>query len=295
MDHRQVDTHSLMPASAFAARVAGAPDARLAELVSSLVAHLSHMAQEHQLGRDDLRRVIGFLSEVGDACSDQRQEWVLLADALGLTSTVERLASRRPEGATPNTLIGPFYRKGAPPRADGESISLDGAGAPLDFTARVTGTDGAPVSGAIVEIWHANGEGLYENQSPDSQPEHNLRGIYRTGADGVARIRTIRPKGYRIPDDGPVGWLLARLGLSPERPAHLHFRISAPGYQVLTTHLFDGSDPAIGADPLFAEHPALMAEMIPDPEGGFAASFTFVLAGATPQPGQPNPPGGESI
>ncbi|NDV02398.1 dioxygenase [Pseudoroseicyclus tamaricis] len=292
MDQRQVDTTDMMPAAAFAARASGAADQRLALLVSTLVADLARLAEEHRLGRDELRRVIGFLSEVGEACSDQRQEWVLLADALGLTSTVERLVTRRPAPATPNTLIGPFYRKGAPERADGESICLDGAGEPLLFTAEVVDLDEAPLPGALVEVWHANADGLYENQAPDAQPEYNLRGAYRSGPDGTVRIRTIRPGGYSIPDDGPVGHLLAQLGMSPERPAHLHFRVSAPGYQTLTTHLFDKSDPAIGSDPLFAVHPALVAEMSPHPEGGLAASFRFVLARQMPAAGHDQTQGG---
>ncbi|MGZ9809313.1 dioxygenase family protein [Pseudoroseicyclus sp. H15] len=293
MDQRQVDISDMMPAAAFAARAASAPDQRLARLVAALVGELSRLAEEHQISRDEMRRIIGFLSEVGDACSDQRQEWVLLADALGLTSTVERLATPRPDGATPNTLIGPFYRKGAPLRQDGESISIDGAGEPLRFEAEVVGLRGEPVPGALVEIWHANGDGLYENQSPDLQPEHNLRGSYRTGPEGRVRIHTVRPGGYAIPDDGPVGWLLGRLGMSPDRPAHLHFRISAKGYETLTTHLFDPSDPAIDADPLFAVHPALMAELTPHSEGGFAASFRFVLNRQAPAAGQDQPQGGD--
>jgi len=278
MDAQSVPIEDLLPATQLAARLASAPDARLAAITVALVQGLADLAQSHDLRRDDLRALIAFLTEVGEACSDQRQEWVLLADALGLSSTLERQLSQRPDGATPQTLAGPFYRPGAPRRKSGEAISLDNRGTPLLFEARVTGLDGAPVAGARVEVWQANGEGLYENQAPDLQPEFNLRGAYQTGAGGMVLIRTVRPRGYALPDDGPVGRLLASLGLPKNRPAHLQFRISATGFQTLTTHVFDRSDPAISHDPLFAVRPGLMVDFQPDRTEGLRAEFTFVLA-----------------
>jgi hydroxyquinol 1,2-dioxygenase len=129
-------------------------------------------------------------------------------------------------------------------------------------------------------VWQANGDGLYENQEPDLQPEFNLRGRYRSGADGGLMIRSVRPAGYPIPADGPVGRLLTRLGIGLMRPAHVHFRITAAGFQRLTTHVFDGADPALGADPLFAVHPALVADIAPAPAGGWRMEYRFVLARA---------------
>ncbi len=268
------------PAAAFRSRVAASRDTRMAGAVAELVDSLSGLAERLALTREEMRAVIAFLTEVGEACSDRRQEWVLLADTLGLSSTVEAVAVRRPAGATPNTLAGPFYRADAPTRADGESMSLDGRGAPLEMRLRVTDLDGEPVAGALVEVWQANGDGLYENQEPDLQPEFNLRGRYRSGADGGLVIRSVRPAGYPIPADGPVGQLLTRLGIGLMRPAHVHFRISAAGFQRLTTHVFDGDDPALGADPLFAVHPALVAEIAPAPESGWRMEYRFVLARA---------------
>lgn len=284
MNAKAAPTDDLMPAAQLKARTQSAPDPRLAAITAALVQGLADLARQHDMGRDDLRVLIAFLTEVGDACSGQRQEWVLLADALGLSSTLERQLSNRPDGATPDTLAGPFYRPGAPPRASGEAISLDHRGAPLLFEAQVSGLDGAPVAGALVEVWQANGDGLYENQAPDLQPEFNLRGSYQTGADGGVRIRTVRPRGYALPVDGPVGRLLARLGLPTFRPAHLQFRINATGFQTLTTHVFDRSDPAINADPLFAVRPALLVDFVPDSIEGLRAAFTFTLV---PEPDGP--------
>jgi len=277
MDGRATSTLEARPALAFASRVAAAPDRRLAAAMSSLVEHLDTMVAELDLTRDDLRAILCFLTEVGDVCSEQRQEWVLLADTLGLSSMVESQAARRPAGATPNTLPGPFYRPDAPARSDGETISLDGRGVALAFNAQVTDLDGDPVERAQVEVWHANDLGLYENQDPDMQPEFNLRGVFTTDSKGCVTIRTVRPAGYTMPADGPVGQLAQRLGLGLRRPAHLHFRIAAPGFQTLTTHVFDASDPDIGRDPLFAVQPELLTDFKPD-AGGLRANYRFGLA-----------------
>ncbi|MEM5470953.1 dioxygenase [Hoeflea sp. AS60] len=279
MDVRSTDKAMKSAADAFSARLHDAPDMRLARFMSELIGDLANLADRMDMSRKEMQAVIGFLTEVGETCSERRQEWVLLADVLGLSSAFETRHSRLPANATPNTLAGPFYRPGAPRRGDNESICLDGMGTPLVFTARVSNSDGEPLVSARIEVWHANGEGVYENQAPDMQPEFNLRGTYTTGPDGAVRIRTVRPQGYRIPDDGPVGKLLRKLGLPTTRPAHLQFRIAASGYQTLITHVFDRSDPAIGVDPLFAVQPALLADFTQSRGGECECAFTFILAG----------------
>ncbi|SDW88738.1 dioxygenase family protein [Roseicitreum antarcticum] len=257
----------LRPADAFAARLAQAEDARLAVVLGAFVADLHALIDTYAITRSELHGVLLFATEVGHACSDQRQEWALLADVLGLTSGVENQMSRRPVAATPNTLPGPFYRADAPRRRDGESISLDQKGQPLTFRASVVDLDARPVPHAQIEVWQANADGIYENQAPDQQPEFNLRGIFRANALGRATIRTVRPAGYAVPGDGPVGQLMARLAISLIRPAHIHVRITAAGFQPLTTHVFDRSDPALDQDPLFAVHPQLLADFTPAEPG----------------------------
>ena len=281
------DSHAGMAdtalARAFVARTAAAGDRRLADALAVLMRALGDIICLTNASRADLRAVIGFLTEVGEACDDKRQEWVLLSDVLGLTSAVEDHNASRPEGATPNTMPGPFYRPGAPLRADGQTVSLDGQGPALRLDLTVAGLNGVGIEGALVEIWQANAAGIYENQEPDLQPEFNLRGSYRSGPGGRLSIRTVRPAGYAIPDDGPVGRLMAGLGLPVRRPAHLHFRITAPGFQTLTTHVFDRADPAIHADPLFCVHPDLLCDLLPEGDG-WRADFRFVLAGVAPGP-----------
>lgn len=284
MDGHSGNRSDLAFVRAFPVRTAGAQDRRLADALALLMATLGDIIRATNASRSDLRAVIAFLTEVGEACDDKRQEWVLLSDVLGVTGAIEDQNTHRPEGATPNTMPGPFYRAGAPHRQDGDSVSLDGVGAALRLDLTVTALDGTGIDGALVEVWQANAAGLYENQEPDLQPDFNLRGTYRSGPGGRLTIRTVRPAGYAIPDDGPVGRLMAGLGLPVRRPAHLHFRITAPGYQTLTTHVFDRADPAIHSDPLFCVHPDLITDLRPDPAGGWAARFRFVLAGALPGP-----------
>jgi hydroxyquinol 1,2-dioxygenase len=264
-------------ATEFAARLDQAPPSRLGEAVGRLVGALQALTAELRITPEEMRIALGFLAEIGHYADARRQEWVLLADALGLSSLVDDMAHLRPAGATPNTLAGPFYRADAPDLPLGADLSRDGIGAPLWVRGRVVGLTGAGLGGALVEIWQANGEGKYENQEPDRQPEHNLRGRFRTDAQGRFGFRSVMPKGYALPADGPAGRLLTALGLSLERPAHLHFRVTAEGHERLTTHVFDRADPAIGRDAIFAVKPELLAAFSPAQAGARALELKLVL------------------
>jgi protocatechuate 3,4-dioxygenase beta subunit len=270
----------------FAARLAQLGDTRLPRALATVSRHLAALAAELQATPDDLRHAIAFLTEVGHSTDARRQEWVLLADVLGLSSLIEDRANPLPAGATPGTLPGPFYRADAPDLPDGASIALDGKGEPLRVAARVEALDGTPLRGAMAEVWQANADGLYENQQPDLQPEFNLRGRFRTDATGRFRFATIRPGGYALPSDGPVGRLLAGLGYPLDRPAHLHVRLSAPGYRTLVTHVFDRADPAIAHDALFCVKPGLLADFRrvspPGAPSAWALDLSFTLAPASP-------------
>lgn len=250
----------------------------LSDFAVRLVAHLHALVRETRPTRDDWRAAIAFLTEVGHATDERRQEWLLLSDLLGVSALVEEINARRPAGATPNTVRGPFYRPGAPELASGASLSLDGKGEPLAVGIRVQDLDGAPVAGAAVETWQANGEGWYENQQPDRQPEWNGRGMFRTGPDGCFAYRTVKPAGYGVPDDGPVGLLFKRLGLSLRRPAQLHFIVRAPGFETVTTEIFDRCDPDLGADALFGVRDALLGDFRRGPGTGWTLDIAFVMA-----------------
>ncbi|WP_210403949.1 dioxygenase [Pararhodobacter marinus] len=273
----------LSPLEAFGARIeAGArqgdaPNARLVAAMLSVTGHMQAVLDELRPDLDELRALVGFLTEVGYFTDSRRQEWVLLADALGLSAAIEDINAPRPQGATPNTPAGPFYRADAPDVPLGGSLCLDGKGESLRVTGQVRALAGTPLAGARVEVWHANDQGLYENQEPDQQPEFNLRGKLTADPQGRFAFHTIRPAGYALPGDGPVAMLLTRLGLSLDRPAHLHFRVSAPGYQTLTTQIFDRADPAIGRDAVFGVKPELLAEFRAHPSKDGARTHSLDL------------------
>ncbi len=261
----------------FLRRVRPATAPRLAAILSDLLPALHDVVAKHRVTRDDLKATIAFLSDVETTCSENRQEWILLVDALGFSSAIENAAARRPKGATPNTILGPFFRDGAPIKKSGQSISIDGQGAPLRLDLRIVDLDGLPVERAKIDVWQANANGRFENQEPDGQPEMNLRGQFITDADGRTTILTVRPGAYALPGNGPVASLLTSLGLGLNRPAHIQFRVRATGFKTLTTHMFDRTDPAIDADPLFSVQPDLLADF-----SGPKTQVAFVLARARP-------------
>ncbi|MBM7044052.1 MULTISPECIES: dioxygenase [Rhizobium] len=272
----------------FAGRLPQQRGNQLAQLMAAVVEHVHDLIKEFRPTQDEWRKVIAFLTEVGHASDERRQEWVLLSDLLGASALVEEINSKRPKGATPNTVRGPFFRDDAPERAPGASISLDGVGEPLSVSARVQDLDGQPVAGAEVITWQANAQGFYENQQPDLQPEYNLRGLFRTDPDGRIRYRTIVPKGYGVPDDGPVGRLLANAGYPLRRPAHLHFVVRAAGFETITTHVYDRNDPHLGEDALFGVKPELLRDFRvagTDNASTKMLDFTFVMVRA--KPGRP--------
>lgn len=262
-----------------AERLRNGADGRLPQFLVAAVEHLHRLVKETKPSAVDWRQAIEFLTEVGHASDHRRQEWALLSDLLGVTALVEEINSKRPKGATPNTVRGPFYRGDAPRLPLGASISLDGVGEPLEVRAWVRDLDGHPIAGATIETWQANAQGVYENQQPDLQPEFNLRGVFTTGADGAFHYRTVRPCGYAVPGDGPVGQMLGRIGYPLRRPAHLHFLIRADGFETISTHIYDGSDPHLGEDALFGVKQELVGAFGWDGKQ-WSLDFTFVMVRA---------------
>jgi hydroxyquinol 1,2-dioxygenase len=254
-------------------RLEAAPTGRVAEAARQIFQASFGVIAAMRPSEAEFDALVQFLTDVGYATDARRQEWVLLADVFGLTAAVAGV-DEVGEGGTPGVLPGPFFRADAPMMDTGANISRDGVGVRLAVAVRVQDCRGAPVAGAQVVVWHANAAGRYENQDPDNQPEHNLRGQFVTDLAGLVTFSTIRPAGYSLPDDGPVGQLARRLGLSLARPAHVHFSVTAAGYRPLVTAVFDQDDPAIGCDALCAVHPALVAEF----PRGRALEVTLALA-----------------
>lgn len=228
----------------------GAPDARYKQIMQSLVRHLHAFVSDVELTEQEWFEGIRFLTETGQTCDGLvRQEFILLSDTLGVSMLVDAINHRHSANATETTVFGPFYIEGMPDREYGENMAFT-AGEPALVRGRVVNTHGDALADAVLDVWQTAENGMYSGQD-STQPFGNLRGRYRTDADGYFAIRTIVPVCYPIPTDGPVGRMLNAANRHPWRPAHLHFMIHRPGYRKLVTHLFNHDDPYLDSDAVF--------------------------------------------
>jgi protocatechuate 3,4-dioxygenase beta subunit len=234
---------------------------RLRQLMQGLIRHLHDFVRETDLTEAEWFEAIRFLTETGKMCDDVRQEFILLSGTLGISMLVDAVTHQQPAGATDTTILGPFYRDGAPDRDLGETIAPDISGEPAFVAGRVTDPAGRPIPGARLDVWQAAPNGLYEGQDPE-MPAFNMRGRFRADAQGRYHFATVKPASYPIPMDGPVGQLMRALGRQPYRPAHIHFIVAAPGYETLTTHIFVKGDPCLDTDPVFAVKSSLIADFV---------------------------------
>lgn len=249
-------------------RNSNAKNARLADVMASLINHLHAAVKEIEPTEEEWLQAIIFLTETGHKCDDWRQEFILLSDVLGVSMLVDAINNRKPSGASESTVLGPFHVPDAPERPMGSNICLDGKGEQMLVKGRILDINGKPVAGAKIDVWQTNDDGFYDVQQKGIQPDFNLRGIFRTGADGSYWFWGAKPRFYPIPDDGPVGKLLAQLGRHPFRPAHLHYIIEAEGFETLVTHIFDPDDDYIHSDAVFGVKESLMAKFqwVEDPQ-----------------------------
>jgi catechol 1,2-dioxygenase len=255
-------------AEVVAASFDATPDPRLRTVLTSLVHHLHAFVKDVELTEGEWRAAIAFLTATGQKCDAVRQEFILLSDVLGVSMLVESINHRTAGQATESTVLGPFHVVDSPARDLGAVIALDGKGEPCLVTGEVTGPDGEPLAGAQVDVWQANADGFYDVQQRDTQPEANLRGLFTADDDGRFWFRTIVPRYYPIPADGPVGRLLSATGRHPNRPAHIHFIVTAPGYLPVTTHLFVADSPYLDSDAVFGVKESLVRDfpVVDDPE-----------------------------
>ena len=261
---------------------AGTPDERLRTILDSLVRHLHAAVREVEPSIAEWERAIEFLTATGQKCSDVRQEFILLSDVLGISMLVETINERGAPGATQSTVLGPFHMTESPRRDLGDTIDLVGESEPCVVTGEVVSTDGRPLPGAVLDVWQSDDHGFYDVQEPGKQPTGNGRGLFTADASGRFWFRTIVPSYYPIPTDGPVGELLAATRRHPYRPAHIHFIVSAGGYQPLTTHIFVAGTSYIDSDAVFAVKKSLITEFkeVDDPEQAarYQVSNPFRLA-----------------
>lgn len=234
------------------------PDQRLKDVLSSLVTHLHAFIRESEPTQQEWERGIAFLTDVGHMCDEQRQEFILLSDVLGVSMLVDTINNRKPVEATQSTVLGPFHVVDSPPRALGADIALTGDAPRCVVQGKIRSVDGQPLPGAVIDVWQADDAGYYDIQLPDEVPPLNLRGLFTADDHGDFWFRTIEPRHYPIPDDGPVGNLLRATNRHPNRPAHIHFIGGAVGHSPVTTHLFIASSPYLDDDTVFGVKASLI-------------------------------------
>lgn len=263
-----------------------AHDPRLAEIMTALVRHLHDFAREVRLSEREWMAGIEWLTRTGQMCDEKRQEFILASDVLGLSMLVVQLNHRFDDRATPATVLGPFHIEGSPAFGHGGDISGGVPGQPLFIHGTVRDLEGKPVAGAALDVWQADAEGAYEAQL--DVDEARLRGMFTARDDGTYCVRTIAPKGYTIPMDGTVGELISRTDISHFRPAHIHFLVTADGFEPLITHLFQEGADYLDNDVVFGTREQLVVPFVhhdagPTPDGHEAAEpwleahYDFVL------------------
>ena len=242
------------------ARNSSAKNKRLRQVMEVVTRKLHEAVKEIEPTQDEWFDAIMFLTRTGQICNDWRQEYILLSDVLGVSMLVDAINNRKPSGASNPRCSAPSTSPMHPNCPWASNICLDQKGEPMFVHGRILDTEGKPIASAKIDVWQANDEGFYDVQQKGIQPDYNLRGVFRTGADGRYWFRGVKPKYYPIPDDGPVGKLLGALGRHPNRPAHLHYIVEADGFDALTTHIFDPDDPYIDSDAVFGVKKSLLAE-----------------------------------
>ncbi len=254
-------------------RFENCPDPRLKQVSKAIIRHLHAFIREVEPTTDEWMAGIEYLTATGQKCDAVRQEFILLSDTLGVSTLVDAINNRKPEGATESTVLGPFHMIESPPRADGANIAEHGTGEPLIVTVDVTDTAGQPVPGALVDVWQADEYGFYDVQKQGEVPDLNLRGLFTADAEGKLSFRTVMPCHYPIPIDGPVGAWVTAAGRHQYRPAHIHFIGMATGHEPVTTHLFVEGDPYIEDDVVFGVKESLIQDFPERDDAGMAARY----------------------
>jgi len=248
-------------------QMASTPNPRLKQIMASAVKHLHAFAKDVNLTPAEWIKGIAFMTAVGKICTPARQEFILLSDTLGLSALVNGLHDETAmEEGTNTSLLGPFYRETTPHLAAGSPIARNAdPGAEIILYGHVTDVNGKPLAGATVSLWQTSATGLYDIQEDPTSVDY--RGIFTTDVNGLFLVRTVKPLGYSIPMDGPVGEMITAQRRHGMRPAHIHFLVGAPGYRELVTALYLRDDPHLADDVVFGSSGDLAVDINPkDPE-----------------------------
>lgn len=268
------------------AQMANTENPRLKEIMDAAVRHLHAFAREINLTPEEWLQGIQFMTAVGQACTPLRQEFILLADVLGLSAVVNALHDKKArELGSQSSLLGPFFREGAPVLPAGSQIVEKPTAEEIVVYGQVTSNDGTPLPNTLIQIWQTSERGLYDMQERGGETM-DMRGNFMTDEQGRYHFRTVRPLGYSIPMDGPVGALVRKQNRPGMRPSHIHCLIGAEGHRELVTALYFGDDPHIDDDTVFGVSQALVVEAKEDPAspipGLRAVHYDFRLAKAAP-------------
>jgi protocatechuate 3,4-dioxygenase beta subunit len=242
------------------AQMEGTKNPRLKEVMACAVRHLHAFAQDIKLMPEEWLTGIKFITAVGQASTALRQETILLSDVLGLSAMVNALHDDgRADASSESSLLGPFFREGAPLLPAGAQIVQHHTGPEIVVYGRISDDMGAPIENASIEVWQTDETGHYDLQSNHDE-SMDMRGSFRTDAEGRYYFRTVRPVGYSVPLDGPVGQLVHLQSRHGSRPAHIHFLIAAEGYRELVTALYFANDAYIDSDTVFGVSKSLIVE-----------------------------------
>ncbi len=261
---REFDEKSIT--DAFAARLSSCEDPRFKQVMTSLVRHLHDFVRDVRLTESEWLTAIQFLTDVGKTCTDKRQEFILLSDTLGISVLVISINHPPQAGSTESTVLGPWYWEGAPELPNGSNLAIDVKGEPAFYSGRVLDTNGAPIAGALLDVWSGDGEGNYDMQMP-GETGMKARGRIRTDSQGRYWFRSIKPTFYPVPTDGPVGRMLRKMGRHPFRPGHIHMIVSAPGHEAVVTHIFVADSEYLDSDAVFGMKESLAARFNRHPTG----------------------------
>jgi len=265
------------------------PDPRLREITHALVTHLHAFIRQVRPTEAEFEQACEFVVALGKETNEKKNEVILASDILGASALItmlndaERSDSAAGSARTDSALLGPFWRASAPEYAWGDCIARGEESKDIEQGLSVYGvvrdSEGQPLADAVVDVWQASPVGLYENQD-EQQPDMNLRGRFRSDAEGRFHFKSVRPAGYPVPVDGPCGDLLRAQIRDPYRPAHLHYMVSKPGYQVLVTQVFADDDHRLHTDVTFSVVESLVgrfAKNEDDSNPGYTLHYDLVL------------------
>ena len=253
-------------------------DDRLKTIMNSIITHIHQVVKEVEPSEEEWMQAIMFLTSTGQKCDDRRQEFILLSDVLGVSMLLDAINNRKSKNETESTVLGPFHTP-SPNVNNGDNIAKNVVGENCIVSGKVTDVNNKLIAGASLEVWQSGPDGLYDVQKGNIV---DLRATLQSLENGSYLFRTVKPKYYPIPVDGPVGNLLNKLDRHPFRPAHIHFMVKAEGYVDLITHVFIDGDKYLQSDTVFAVKKSLIRKLIYKKEKGsnkkcFHLNFDIVM------------------